>query len=474
MKKSWPMLGVLLLLLLVAGLVPVAATPVPPLALAQVGGEDPAALYRVAAAGLPVYARLVGRDGPYLLVGATPGALADLRRAGLDVLVLDTDSTGTSYYLAAPLPGRPRPDWSAYGDLLLDDGVQVLLRTVSHRAEQLAAAGVEISALSLDPIALHPRSVGSIPKSIRPDPLIAEMIAQVDRDTLSQYEEWLSGEKPTEIGGQTYTITTRYTSSGTPIQKATQFAYEHLAGLGLEVEYNQWGGATYPNVIATRSGLTDPDVVFIICAHLDDMPSGSTAPGADDNASGSTGVLMAADILSQYRFGCTLKFILWTGEEQGLLGSDAWAAWAGNQGLDIQGVLNMDMIAYDSDAAPVVDLHARSWLPDSVALANLFADVVEAYNLDLEPNVLVDNWLGDYSDNKSFWDKGYAAILSIEDYDDFTPYYHSTNDRLSTLNMTYFTTFVQAAVGTLVHASDCLLRPQMYYYLPLVIRSTGE
>jgi Zn-dependent M28 family amino/carboxypeptidase len=132
---------------------------------------------------------------------------------------------------------------------------------------------------------------------------------------------------------------------------------------------------------------------------------------------------------------------------------------AAANGENIAGVLNVDMIGYNSDSAPIIDLHARSWLPDSVALANLFNDVVTAYELDLTPHILVDYALGNYSDNKSFWDQGFAAILAIEDDDDFTPYYHTTNDRLSTLDLTYFAEAVKAAVATTVHMSGCLMLP---------------
>ena len=66
--------------------------------------------------------------------------------------------------------------------------------------------------------------------------------------------------------------------------------------------------------------------------------------------------------------------------------------------------------------------------------------------------------IGNQSDNKSFWDEGYPSILAIEDYigGDFTPYYHTVNDRLSTLNMAYFTEFTKAAIGTFAHMAGCL------------------
>jgi hypothetical protein len=66
--------------------------------------------------------------------------------------------------------------------------------------------------------------------------------------------------------------------------------------------------------------------------------------------------------------------------------------------------------------------------------------------------------MGNYSDNKSFWDKGYAAILAIEDYyGDETPYYHTSGDTLSTLNMAYYTDFVKASLATFVHLTGCLI-----------------
>jgi hypothetical protein len=297
-----------------------------------------------------------------------------------------------------------------------------------------------------------------MPRSVAVDPNVQNMLGQVRTGTLYQYMEWLTGEEAALVGGMSYVITTRNTDSGTPIQKATQFVYEQFGDLGLVVEYDYWDEISNPNVIATKPGLENPDEIYVICAHLDDLPSSGIAPGADDNASGSTAVLVAADILSQYDFGCTLKFALWTGEEQGLLGSEAWAVAAHAQNLNIKGVLNLDMIGYNSDDQYAVDLHAQSSIPESIAIAEVFAGVNAAYTLRLSPEILIDNSLGNQSDNASFWAHDYPAILAIEDGGDFNwDNYHRVTDRLSTLDKMYFTRFVQASVGTLVHMSDCLL-----------------
>jgi hypothetical protein len=343
---------------------------------------------------------------------------------------------------------------------------------VQPDGQALGRAGAEMRALPLDRRPLRPIAVmATIPTAITPDPLVQEMIDRVDSTTVMSYTGNLSGEWAVMIAGEPYTITTRYTYSGTPIDKATQYAGEHLAGLGLDVEYHNWSaaGAAGRNVIGELPGETHPEDVFIIGAHLDDRPAGTIAPGADDNASGSVAVLTAADILSQYRWTCTLRFALWTGEEQGMLGSRAYATRAAASGEAIVGVLNLDMIAWNTPGSEAgIDLYANPDLPATVDLANLFADVTDAYDLNLIPEV-VANGFGS-SDHVSFWDQGYTAILAIEDFNDFNPNYHTTSDTPSTLDRDFFTEFVKASVGTLAHMSHCAIRS---LYVPLVMRDAA-
>ncbi|MBU0492747.1 MAG: M28 family peptidase, partial [Chloroflexi bacterium] len=311
------------------------------------------------------------------------------------------------------------------------------------------------------PVRVYGRDLALTPKPLRPvavppDPVVQAMIDQVSATVVYSYTGDLSGEWPVLVGGAPYTIATRHTNSGTPVAKATQFVGEHLAAQGLDVEYHVWDASRPPNVIGELPGLTNPDDVYIICGHLDDMPSGGLAPGADDNASGSVAVLIAADILTQYQWGCTLRFALWTGEEQGLLGSAAYAARCHDNGENILGVLNLDMIAWNTpSSSPDIDLHAKSTIPATLTLAQLFADVVDAYNLNLVPQI-VPNGTG-ASDHASFWTYGYTAILGIEDGNDFNPRYHTTGDQLQYLDMAYYTDFVKAAIATFVHMSGCLI-----------------
>ena len=412
-------------------------------------------LARFERTGLPVYARLSGRDGEYVLTGADP-ANDVLAAARLSARILDDDTAAAPYYLVYPMPGRLDLDWSAYGRVLLDDGVRLLMRASPQDAARLAEAGAELRALTFDPKPLRPASPARVyPDVIIPDPFVQSMIDQVSSTDVYRYTGDLSGEWSVYVGGTPYTITTRHTYSGEPLQKATQFVGEHMANLGLDVEYHEWNASYPPNVIGELTGTLYPDEIVIICAHLDDMPSGPLAPGADDNASGSVGVLIAADILSQYDWTYTLRFAIWTGEEQGLHGSAAYAQRAYNSGENIAGVLNLDMIAWNTPlSSPDIDVHADSSIPATLDLAHLFADVVDAYGMDLIPQV-VPNGTG-ASDHSSFWNYGYTAVLGIEDNSDFNPYYHTTNDLLSILDIPYFTDFVRASVGTFAHMGSPL------------------
>ena len=103
------------------------------------------------------------------------------------------------------------------------------------------------------------------------------------------------------------------------------------------------------NVLAIQRGTRHPDRYVIMAGDIDSRNSSSTdgegdAPGANDNASGMAGVLEAARILSAYEFPTSIVYVGLSGEEQGLWGGAHMAAVAIEEGWDIVGVLNNDMI----------------------------------------------------------------------------------------------------------------------------------
>ena len=79
------------------------------------------------------------------------------------------------------------------------------------------------------------------------------------------------------------------------------------------------------NTIAEIPGTEKPDEVVIVSAHIDSW-NGPGSQGVLDNGTGTAVTLEAARILTAVgaRPKRTIRFILWTGEEQGLLGSRAY------------------------------------------------------------------------------------------------------------------------------------------------------
>jgi len=180
------------------------------------------------------------------------------------------------------------------------------------------------------------------------------------------------------------------------------------------------------NVEAVKPGATHPGQIYILCAHFDAISDDpwNRAPGAEDNASGTAALLEAARVLADCRFDATLKFVAFSGEEQGLLGSAAYAAAEAAAGADIRGVFNMDMTAYLDEPAYDVEVRYNSFSRD------LLARYREAARLYVPGYVIhaVTSGQGG-SDHESFWAHGYPALHSIEyGGKQFYPYYHKTTD----------------------------------------------
>ncbi len=105
------------------------------------------------------------------------------------------------------------------------------------------------------------------------------------------------------------------------------------------------------NVVATLPGTqaASQDRLYVVSGHYDSMPSSpidgeTTAPGANDDASGTAAVMELACVMSQYQFDATLVFMTVAGEEQGLVGATFWAKAAKAKGLNVAGMITNDII----------------------------------------------------------------------------------------------------------------------------------
>jgi Peptidase family M28 len=150
------------------------------------------------------------------------------------------------------------------------------------------------------------------------------------------------------------------------------------------------------NVVATLKG-TNPldDRIFVISGHLDNMRTNvmdrtNDAPGANDDASGVAAVLECARIMSKQQFSATIIFVAFSGEEQGLLGSNFMASKAKKLNANIEAVLNNDIMG-SNNSNETNNINNNQ--------VRIFSEGLSAY--ELEKNAKTIRQLGLENDGKS-------------------------------------------------------------------------
>lgn len=227
----------------------------------------------------------------------------------------------------------------------------------------------------------------------------------------------------------------------------------------------EWGFETAANVLAVQKGTKYPNEYVICGGHYDstvkvyeyDDPYADTlrSPGADDNASGTAGILATARILSKYNFERTIIYAAWNAEECGLCGSSEFAKDCAADSIDIVAYTNLDMTGYLEPGNEMV-INLLYTKCDSL-LGKFMKQVVNVYY----PKTRVwYSWLnsGD-TDYSSFNRNGYQAISLSEEVDNMSPYIHSINDVVGVSLNNYeqsmlFTGVTLAAVAELAGLSE--------------------
>ena len=125
---------------------------------------------------------------------------------------------------------------------------------------------------------------------------------------------------------------------------------------GSRVPHSAW----VVNVVAVLRGTDYPNSYVMMSGDIDSRASNTMdfevdAPGANDNASGMAGTIEAARVLSKYKFKHSVAFVGLSGEEQGLFGGRGLAKHAQENGWEMIGILNNDMIGNIEGVDGVID-----------------------------------------------------------------------------------------------------------------------
>jgi hypothetical protein len=227
---------------------------------------------------------------------------------------------------------------------------------------------------------------------------------------------------------------TRYSTS-THYANAATWARNQLQALHYTTRLQtiMVNGSRSRNIIADKKGdAAGRHEVILITAHLDSINiqggPAAPAPGADDNGSGSAGLLEIARAFADHRIEHDLRFILFGGEEEGLFGSQQYVAkLSASEKRRIRAVINMDMIGTLNTSTRSVMLEGA---PLSQQVINGLAAAAATYT-----QLTVETSLNPFaSDHVPFINAGIQAVLTIEGADNTNSNIHSNRDTIDHIN----------------------------------------
>ncbi|KAF9489096.1 Zn-dependent exopeptidase [Pleurotus eryngii] len=182
-----------------------------------------------------------------------------------------------------------------------------------------------------------------------------------------------------------------------------------------------------PNVICRYEAEAKTNATVILGAHYDSRGSfGNTrAPGGDDDGSGTISLLSIARTIASrnVKFHTNVELVAFAGEEQGLVGSRAYAHGLRAAGANVTMMIQADMLAYRAPNEPL-----QLGLPESIgtpAVVQLVANVSALYS----PELTVGFTKACCSDHQSFHEQGFASTQVFERAGWIAdPMYHNSGD----------------------------------------------
>lgn len=282
----------------------------------------------------------------------------------------------------------------------------------------------------------------NIPQNIAKNELILEVLGKIEMDSVACNIQHL----------EDYGTRDTYTESG---KAAGDWLKAKMESYGLKTSFHDFpmpGGESCDNVIGIKRGKLYPDEYLVIGGHYDSVLRSylaGDAPGADDNASGTAGVLEAARILKDYELERSVIFCAFAGEEYGLYGSKAYANYLSENSVNVLAYFNLDMIGYLKSGA---DFNTTLIYPAGAKpLADYYKEIAEVYVPQLE---ITDGSLsGGDSDHTSFNNNGFMGIYPFEDSENYSPYIHTPEDLFGTSvnDLDYAKTMLSALLSALTN-----------------------
>jgi hypothetical protein len=304
-------------------------------------------------------------------------------------------------------------------------------------------------------VALDPRHAGRIAehrsrfslRPVRPNDVIFEIAARPNSSPatdsrVGRVVDALSRRRYADTLAEITSYPARHSLSS-HFHDAARRARDRLQMMGYEArleEVDVIGGKTL-NVVAKKQGSRlGSGTVALVTAHLDSAyhpadashPEDITAPapGADDNGSGSAGVLEMARVFKDVEIGHDLRFVLFGGQEQGLCGSRQYVERLARHER-VAAVVNMDMIGVKHTDRPTVLLEGDAAVSGPV-LSGLTRAAQAYTGLDVHTSFHCHS-----SDHVPFIEAGVPAVLTMENRDFTDADAHGPGDTLNRIDYDY-------------------------------------
>jgi len=211
-----------------------------------------------------------------------------------------------------------------------------------------------------------------------------------------------------------------------------------------------YNGQTTSNIIVTKQGTKYPNIYLIVCGHYDTI----TGAGTNDNGSGVSVILEAARLLKNIPTEYSIKFINFSGEEQGLLGSAHYVSSVVNATspkMNIRLVLNIDEVGgikgRTNDTITCERDESNSPSGNNSA-SNTFTQ--QLMNCVTLYSTLKTNLSYAYASDYMPFQANGEIITGLFEYNE-TPYAHTANDSYSNLDPVYIYNIAKATTGAIQH-----------------------
>ena len=228
-------------------------------------------------------------------------------------------------------------------------------------------------------------------------------------------------------------------SSAKERKLAAEYLYAQLANAGLNPERHEYKVSNKlavldlffdpyigTNVYTIVPSTTGSKEYVVLGAHYDSEPG---SPGANDNATGvSLAYELAVKIKQLKHRERNFIIVFFDQEEDGLIGSRAFAKKLKKEGACIHSVHTTDMVGWDGDGDSAVELE----LPTD-AIEALYKQAAKSLNIPLYRTSV------NSSDHAAFRELGFQAVGISEEYagGDTTPHYHQSTDTADTVNFPF-------------------------------------